>query len=85
MVLKAVESLQNNLNNTKKQLDNFAKTKEALAEDQHKKKLELEQKENKTEEDLKELQALEYLEQNTEERDRINEVTLNMMKVELQY
>ena len=85
MVLKAVESLQNKLNNTQKQLDNFAKTKDNLSEEQHIKKLKLEQKENKTEEDLKELQALEYLEQNTEERDRINEVTLNMMKIDLKY
>ncbi len=85
MVLKAVESLQNKLNNTQKQLDNFAKTKDNLSEEQHIKKLKLEQKENKTEEDLKELQALEYLEQNTEERDRINEITLNMMKIDFKY
>lgn len=85
MVLKAVESLKNRLINTQELLDNFSKTKESLVEGQHMKKLKLEQKENKTEEDLKELQALEYLEQNIEERDKIIEVTLNMMKVDLKY
>lgn len=84
-IVKPALKLKEKLNSIQQQIDHFPTTLQTLAESNHKEKLRLEQKNNKTEEDLQRLQALEYLEQHPDERDKMNEVTINTMKTELQY
>lgn len=64
---------------------NFPETPATLAEKQNREKLQLMQKTNKTEEDMKRLQALEYLDSHPDEQKRLNEHTIQTMKEELKY
>jgi hypothetical protein len=84
-VRKCVDNLKNQLDSIDKQVNNFSQTPESIAKQQHTEKLRLEQKDNKTEEDMKRLQALTYLEAHPEEQKKINEETIKQMKIELKY
>lgn len=81
LVRESVDQLRNKLN----ERNNFPVTLESIAQGQYEEKLALEQKENKTESDLQRLQALEYLENNHDERDRLNQRTLNTLKADAKY
>jgi len=85
LVRESVNNLRNKLIEKDKLANNFPATLESIAQGQHEEKLALEQKENKTESDLQRLQALEYLENNHDERDRLNQRTLNTLKADAKY
>ncbi len=84
-VIEWVEKLKNQLKAINEQLNNFPYTPQSMAEHQHAEKLRLQQKENKTEDDIMRLQVLTYLENNPEEQKMINEEIINQMKIELKY
>ena len=84
-IVNAAIKLKNKLNSIKRQLDNFPTTAVELAEIDYKEKQRLEQKENKSEDDLKTLQYYTYLENNPSEQYRINQIKINMMKSEFKY
>lgn len=83
--LKSFDDLCAKLNQQKKLAENPPETLQSLKEKQHAEKLKLEQKESKSENDRKRLQALDFLEKHPEEQKRINQATLDSLKKELKY
>ena len=83
LVYKQFVKLQTTLRNNLTQIDNLSI--EDVEKEQHKERLRLEQKENKTEEDIKKLQWLIYLENNKEEQERINKESLEKTKEEIRF
>ena len=82
---KQIETLKNQLGEREKLLNNFPQTKESIARQNHEEKLRLQQKNNKTEEEIQRLQALEYLESNPEAQEEISTKTINTLKTNLKY
>ena len=83
--LKSFDDLCAKLNQQKKLAENPPETLQSLKEKQHAEKIKLEQKGSKSEDDLKRLQALDFLEKHPEEQKRINQATLDSLKKELKY
>ena len=83
--LKSFDDLCAKLNQQKKLAENPPETLPSLKEKQHAEKIKLEQKESKSEDDRKRLQALDFLEKHPEEQKRINQATLDSLKKELKY
>ena len=83
--LKSFDDLCAKLNQQKKLAENPPETLQSLKEKQHAEKIKLEQKASKSEDDLKRLQALDFLEKHPEEQKRINQATLDSLKKELKY
>lgn len=83
--LKSFDDLCAKLNQQKKLAKNPPETLQSLKEKQHAEKIKLEQKRSKSEDDLKRLQALDFLEKHPEEQKRINQATLDSLKKELKY
>lgn len=83
--LKSFDDLCSKLNQQKKLAENPPETLQSLKEKQHAEKIKLEQKASKSEDDLKRLQALDFLEKHPEEQKRINQATLDSLKKELKY
>ena len=83
--LKSFDDLCAKLNQQKKLAENPPETLPSLKEKQHAEKIKLEQKGSKSEDDLKRLQALDFLEKHPEEQKRINQATLDSLKKELKY
>ena len=83
--LKSFDDLCAKLNQQKKLAENPPETLPSLKKKQHAEKIKLEQKGSKSEDDLKRLQALDFLEKHPEEQKRINQATLDSLKKELKY
>ena len=83
--LKSFDDLCSKLNQQKKLAENPPETLQSLKEKQHAEKIKLEQKASKSEDDLKRLQTLDFLEKHPEEQKRINQATLDSLKKELKY
>ena len=83
--LKTLDELCTKLNQQKKLAENPPETIQSLKEKQHAEKLKLEQKSTKSEDDLKRLQALDFLEKHPKEQNKINQATLDGIKKEIKY
>ena len=84
-VLDFVERLQEQLTIINDQINNFPEDINSLKKKQHIKKLQLEQKEHKTENDIIEIQALTYLEENEGKQTEILTKVLEEMKEDIKY
>jgi hypothetical protein len=73
-----------NIINTKLMLE-FDLTPESLKEQEKAEKIHLEEKDPKTDEDIRRLQALEYLEANPDEAEIIHKNTAKLLKDEAKY
>jgi hypothetical protein len=84
-VINCVNNLKDQLNFINNQIENFSQTPASIREEQHKEKLRLEQKENKTENDIMAIQTLTYMENNPEIQNEINKRTIEETKIRLKY
>ena len=84
-VRTCVDNLKDQLNSINEQDELFSQTPESIRKEQHKERIRLEQKENKTENDIKALQSLIYLENNPDMQNDINAKTIAETKKRLKY
>lgn len=83
-VRNCVENLKNQLNTIDKQSE-IPNITESIKQKEKAEKLRLEQKSNKTEEEMQRLQALTFLEEHSEQRDTINKEIIERTRLEIRY
>ena len=84
-VRKCMDNLKDKLNSINDQCNNISLSVDDMIKTQHEKKLKLEQKENKTEDDMRILQSLVYLEDNPNEAREIYQKTIEINNIESKY
>ena len=86
-VRKCMDNLKNKLNSIDSQVNNLNLSVDSMIKEQHQKRLKLEQKQNKTEDEIKTLQWLIYLEDplHSEEQKTIYKEIIEKTNIELKY
>lgn len=84
-IRKCMDNLKDKLNSLNNQCENISLSVDDIIKAQHEKRLELEQKENKTENDMKILQSLVYLEDNPNEARESYQKAIEINNIELKY
>lgn len=84
-VRKCMDNLKDKLNSIDSQVNNLNLSVNSMIKEQHQKRLKLEQKQNKTEDEIKTLQSLVYLDENQEKAKEIYKDTIEKTNIELKY